>query len=87
MGLSQGALVARSGIPLNHIRQWEYGMDQPKFFALLLLARGLDVSLSVFDDIVVTVTGTAPKGPALRPRGRPRKAEPGQEKGKRKRKG
>jgi len=50
-GLSQGGLAAASGVPVATIRQWEYGRREPSLGALLRVAKGLGISLAVFDNL------------------------------------
>jgi transcriptional regulator with XRE-family HTH domain len=47
--LSQTELAERSGVPVATIRGFEVGRREPTFGTLVLLARGLGVSLSAFD--------------------------------------
>jgi transcriptional regulator with XRE-family HTH domain len=71
-GQSQNDLAIAAGVPVTTLRQWEYGIREPSLGALLKLAKGLGVSLSVFDGLIDTGTLPAEQPPA-KP-GRPKKA-------------
>ena len=48
-GLSQPQLAGRSGLSVGAVRGYEHGRREASYTALVMLARGLGVSLSAFD--------------------------------------
>jgi transcriptional regulator with XRE-family HTH domain len=74
-GLSQVELAARSGTPIDSLRNWEQDRVLPKIDAASRLARALGVSLDRL--AVIAEDGAAaerqPRRPARKPRGRSHK--------------
>jgi transcriptional regulator with XRE-family HTH domain len=68
-GLTQKQLAERSGLSQNAVSQWESGIREPSWGAILALADALGVDCRAFQEPPASTP--APK------RGRPRKAEDG----------
>jgi transcriptional regulator with XRE-family HTH domain len=74
LGWTQSQLADHSGVPIGTIRDYEQGKRDPLLPTIQRLARGLGVSLAVFDDVAPSAESTEEE----RTRdsfGRPRKAE------------
>lgn len=50
LGISQGELSRRTGLPREHLSRIENGHADPKWSTVLKMARGLGVSVGRFDD-------------------------------------